>query len=36
VLKGDVIKVIIFDYNMTEEVVKRCTQNDPALTMIDE
>lgn len=35
VLKGDVFKVTIFDYNMTE-VVKRCPQHDPALAMIDE
>jgi hypothetical protein len=35
VLKGDVLKVTIFDYNMTE-IVMRCPQHDPALAMIDE
>ena len=33
-LKGDMFKVTIFDYTMTE-VMKKCLQHDPALAMID-
>jgi hypothetical protein len=33
-LRGDIFKVTIFNYTMTE-VVQRCPQNDPALAMID-
>jgi hypothetical protein len=35
VLRGNIYKVTIFDYSMTE-VVKKCPQHDPALAMIDE
>ena len=35
VLRGDIYKVTIFDYYMTE-VVTRCPEHDPALAMIDE
>jgi hypothetical protein len=34
-LRGDIFKVTIFDYTMTE-VVQRCPQHDPSLAMIDE
>jgi hypothetical protein len=35
VLRGDILKVTIFDYNMTE-VMKRCPQQDSSLAIIDE
>jgi hypothetical protein len=35
VLKKDVYKVTIFDYSMTE-IVKKYTQHDPALAMMEE
>ena len=35
VMKGDIFKVTIFDYNMTE-LVKKCPEHDLALAMIDE
>jgi hypothetical protein len=35
VMRGDVFKVTIFDYSMTE-VVQRCPQHHPTLPMIDD
>jgi hypothetical protein len=34
-LRGDVFKVTVFDYTMTE-VVQRCPQHNPTFAMIDE
>jgi hypothetical protein len=35
VLRGDIFKITIFDYTMTE-VFQRCPQHHPTLAMIDE